>query len=407
MGHTAAYREDNDRDHLIRLLLVQTTYAHYRRRLVAELETRPRLLVTYLHDPRGPITRGPSPISAMKFPTSARVLEREVLKLGPFAYHRSLIRAVNEQSFDAVLVTGDAHNLSYWVLLLAARLRLVQPRVFLWTHGWSRPDGRLTALVKRAFFTLASGLLLYSERARAIGLEEGYPAERLHVIGNSLDLDDGSERRRQGIKPRPSETLPYLQIICVARLTHDREMEELFWAMNALRTMGVSPTLTLVGEGEALPGLRRLALSLGVDVRFLGAIYDPEELSRLYANSDVCVIPGRAGLTVAQALAYGVPVVAHGEHDRQMPEVSAIDGATTGMLYRRGDPNDLARKVLHVVNQRRRGRYSDEECRSAFMREFSARRHAELIELAIARGISDHVMSRSKRDDTWHYRGRQ
>ncbi|CAD5243310.1 glycosyltransferase family 4 protein [Thermococcus camini] len=72
--------------------------------------------------------------------------------------------------------------------------------------------------------------------------------------------------------------------------------------------------LWVVGDGDLLDEYRQMALELGLGsrVRFFGRIDDPEELAGIYLKSGVLVLPSSFesfGMVVAEALAFGVPVI--------------------------------------------------------------------------------------------------
>jgi len=70
-------------------------------------------------------------------------------------------------------------------------------------------------------------------------------------------------------------------------------------------------TLTVAGDGPALPDWRRAAGSRGVPVRFTGRV-SREELPSLYAGADVFVFPAlrdSGGSALLEAMSLGVPAV--------------------------------------------------------------------------------------------------
>lgn len=84
---------------------------------------------------------------------------------------------------------------------------------------------------------------------------------------------------------------------------------------------------------------------------FLGAIYEEDQLAPLFLGARAVVSPGKVGLLAMHAMAYGTPVITHGDLDRQMPEIEAIEPGVTGALFKRGDDADLARQMLVFINR--------------------------------------------------------
>ncbi|HYB09436.1 MAG TPA: glycosyltransferase [Alphaproteobacteria bacterium] len=117
----------------------------------------------------------------------------------------------------------------------------------------------------------------------------------------------------------------------------------------ALRAVAMLPDayLWLAGEGEEDAALHALTAELGIGarVRFLGWRRDPEAL---IDQADVVVVPSRQealGLTILEAWAQGVPVVAS---DTPGPSY-LIEPEVSGILFRREDPAALAAALARVL----------------------------------------------------------
>lgn len=115
--------------------------------------------------------------------------------------------------------------------------------------------------------------------------------------------------------------------------------------MRLLRNEGVLVNFLVVGSGPAEDELKQMAKDLCLPVCFWGQSYDESALARLYAMSDLTVIPDKAGLTVIQSLAYGVPVLAHDDWESQGPEWEAIVPGKTGLYFASGDVLGLSRAI--------------------------------------------------------------
>jgi glycosyltransferase involved in cell wall biosynthesis len=110
--------------------------------------------------------------------------------------------------------------------------------------------------------------------------------------------------------------------------------------------------LKIVGSGDYLNDLKDLAerLNLSGWVQFTGFVSEEEKI-KLYREAWVSVYPSLKegwGLTNIEANACGTPVVAS-----NVPGLrdSVLDGQT-GLLFRYGDINDLADKLIRVLSDR-------------------------------------------------------
>ncbi|MHC5005260.1 MAG: glycosyltransferase, partial [Planctomycetota bacterium] len=230
--------------------------------------------------------------------------------------------------------------------------RLAGKRVLFWTHGWTHPDSPLAAALKRAFFGLAHGLLLYGHGAKVIGLASGFDAERLHVIYNSLDYAaqraareaiTAEDVRRTRTELFGDPDVPV--VVCPTRLVPVRRLDQLLDALALLRRRGRTVNALLIGDGPQREELERQAAANELPVHFYGACYDERELGRLIMAGTVTVAPGRVGLTAIHSMAFGVPVITHDDPARQMPEFEAIVPGRTGDLFPPGDVEALADRL--------------------------------------------------------------
>jgi glycosyltransferase involved in cell wall biosynthesis len=174
----------------------------------------------------------------------------------------------------------------------------------------------------------------------------------MHVVGNSLDYEvqkaarEDFEASISGRRPRIQPIVEGAYFLAVARLVRSVEMS---LAIEAMAKMPPGVTLVIVGAGPERESLEAQAVALNVPVRFLGPIYDEAALASLFSRACAVVSPGKVGLLALHALAYGAPVITHGDLDHQMPEVEAITPGITGAFYRRGDAADLADKMAQFL----------------------------------------------------------
>jgi glycosyltransferase involved in cell wall biosynthesis len=298
-------------------------------------------------------------------------------------------RIALSRSFDVIIFIGDAQFLSTWIAAALARLR--GKRVLMWTHGMLRSEAGLKGLVRRAFYRLAHGLLLYGQRARALLVACNFKSNNLYVVYNSLDtaaqlrsqgnLDaEAVSRARQSL--HVPENAPLL--ISIGRMTREKELHVLVTAMARLRSPGDRAHLLLVGDGPARVDMERLVGECGLSerVHFLGEIYSEQQLCPLICAADLCVSPGSVGLAAMHAMIYGTPVITHDQLDAQKPEFEAIRSGLTGGFFHRGDADHLARTIEEWLstgpNPRRRTM-----CTEAILRHYTPRHQCDVIDAAV------------------------
>ncbi len=223
-------------------------------------------------------------------------------------------------------------------------------QVYYWAHGWRQRESGAKGLVRRCYFRLAHRLLLYGRRSRGIALENGFDARRVHVIYNCLDYPaQRAARQRLGMAERQalrrdlfgSDDVPV--VACPTRLVPQRRLDLLLEAVARLRaTHQRRVQVLLVGDGPERAALEALAERLQVEVHFAGACYDEERMAGYLTAATCTVAPGMVGLSAMHSLAFGVPVLTHGDPDRQNAESEAVVPGLTGDHFRTDDVDDLA-----------------------------------------------------------------
>lgn len=309
--------------------------------------------------------------------------------IGPFLLQPYVLTYALTSTSSASIFYGDVKHLSTWIAALVLRAR--GKRVYFWTIGWHRPEAGLKRMTRMIFYRLANGLLLYGETGRVIGLQMGYPPDRMHVIGNSHD----SSRRDTGSVPGdPAQVnvkiwsgLNCSEIVgAVVRPNANKRLDLLVHAVHTLRQGGRDVGVLIVGEGPCVDSLRELALRLDVPASLPGAIYSPEELESVYRRLIISVVPEALGLTAIQSLWHGRPVITCDDVHRQMPEHESIRPGVTGDYYVTDDVADLALTIERwIVYSKSSECEIARKCRDEVARNWTATAHARRITETITR----------------------
>jgi glycosyltransferase involved in cell wall biosynthesis len=169
----------------------------------------------------------------------------------------------------------------------------------------------------------------------------GIPAERIEVILCGLDHD---RYRDLGLERYDRPTIVHL-----GRLRKYKSVEIAMKAMETVRKSVPEARLVIVGDGPWRVQLERYAASLGIGdaIEFTGFLRG-EELVEMLNRSHLLFNPSPKegwGLTVVEANACGVPVVAS---DRPGLRDSVIDGET-GFLVPYGDATAFGDKAVSLL----------------------------------------------------------
>ncbi len=171
--------------------------------------------------------------------------------------------------------------------------------------------------------------------------EHGVPGENISLVHNAVD--------HELYTPPATPRAPGLTIGYLGRIKAYKSVDHVLRAFAIVRSTLPGSRLVVVGDGDARPGLERLAgdLGLGDAIEFTGYVPAEEKVRRLQ-QMDLVVNPSAKegwGLTVVEANACGVPVVAS---DVPGLRDSVVDG-TTGWLYPYGNIDRLAATIQRVL----------------------------------------------------------
>ena len=149
--------------------------------------------------------------------------------------------------------------------------------------------------------------------------------------------------RSRGQRPAGSP----LRMVMVSRLVHEKKGQDLL--IEAVAALEGKVTVDFIGIGESMEFLKQLTADKGAEawVRFLGKRTQPEVRSML-ADYDLFVQPSRYegfGLTVAEAMASGVPVLVSA--GQGPAEVTC--GDRYGWTFENGNADELTGMIRYIT----------------------------------------------------------
>ncbi|MER9061657.1 glycosyltransferase family 4 protein [Mesorhizobium sp. M0698] len=304
--------------------------------------------------------------------------------IGPFTIQIGLMRKLLAGKFSHIIFLGNPYILTNWPYALLARW--TGYKVYFWTHGWLNAEGKLRQVLRNLYYRIPHGLMLYGVRAKSIGAGFGFKERNLHVIYNSLNYESQKTARIRIEREDNDGSHLSDYIVCVARLTRELKIHQAIEALNVVyRNTGKSIVLQLIGDGLLRDELEDLARKLNVNVVFNGAIYDEQRIADIVYHARAMVSPGKVGLTAMHGLAYGIPIITHGNFDNQMPEVEAIEPGITGDFFKEDDVESLA-AVLTKWMETPRTRKERLRAIATIEDRYTPRSQVLMIECALASG---------------------
>ena len=334
-------------------MLQQLVLPAYRVATFQELARRPGidLTVVYAGEPDLPSVKADG-FSALRTPMWRGRLGRH-----PIYWHRAQVGYATRSTTDVLILSGDPHYASLVPALLRARLTRVP--TILWTHGIATAATHVRGVTHVALAKMATALLLYNRAAARRYEQWGLSPKRLFVAPNSLDQAPTQAARRAWADPgrldrfaREQRLGPGPVILFVSRLGPDRRVDLLLRAAKDLVVSHPGLQVVLIGEGRKLQSLHELVRSLQLDrhVRFMGAMYDQEQLAPWFLSADVFCVPDQVGLSILHAFGYGLPVVTSDHVEAHGPEFEALRHEENGLIYPHGDASGLAAALRRLFD---------------------------------------------------------
>jgi len=253
---------------------------------------------------------------------------------------------------DLVIALGSPYSITAWMLLILCKI--INVPVLLWGHGLLGGESGVKWHIRKFFYKMASGQLLYGDYAKKLLTEKGVCSEDLFVVYNSLDYDNQlkiykkltahmKHEFRNGLGVKKDARL----LVFTGRLQPVKRLDMIINAVGLLCKKDLDVHVAFIGDGQQKQFLEELSIKNNVrdKVHFLGASYDEDYLGLVLGSSDLCVIPSGAGLSIMHSLIFGTPVLIHDEVMHHFPEWEAVVENETGLYYKYNDIDDLASKI--------------------------------------------------------------
>lgn len=208
---------------------------------------------------------------------------------------------------------------------------------------------------RRTWLERVDRYVALSHFSKELFVRLGLPAEKIVVKPNFVDADPGIGEGKGGFA------------LFVGRLTPEKGVRTLLEAWSRLKE---TVPLKIVGDGPEAPAVRG-AVSRSRHIEWLGQCSNAEVLE-LIGDATILVFPSEwyepFGRVVIEALARGTPVLAA----ERGAAAELVAAERTGLHFRPGDPDDLARQAERLLSDPTRLARFRRRARQEFERNFSS-----------------------------------
>lgn len=202
----------------------------------------------------------------------------------------------------------------------------------------------LTAFVRKYCYARVSGTLNYSTAAYDIIPSYGVDKKQIHVTYNSTDTEALLAEKESVLASEPLLPKSERRLLHIGRLVKWKRVDLLIDAFARIVKRYPDAELLIVGDGPELNNLKQQAADLHLQdyIRFTGAVYDPKALGAYMNESTVYVLAGMGGLSINDAMTYGLPVLCS---VCDSTERDLVIDSKNGYFFREGDVESLAEKI--------------------------------------------------------------
>lgn len=245
--------------------------------------------------------------------------------------------------------------------------KLCGARVVYQIHGGSVKQ--MNRAVLRVALALPDVVVVLA-RCERDELRELLPQQNVALVPNAIDCEPF-------LQPRDKAEGP-LKLFHIGRLVPAKGVFEIVQALARVRELGLDATLTIAGDGPALPRVRAMVdeLGLAAHVTFAGPAFG-ERKTRLTCDADVLLLPTYHAEGLPYALLEGmaaglVPIVTR---------VAAIPDVVTEGIHGRfvppRDPEAIAQAIVALASDRAALARMSARCRERALSAYSIERLAD------------------------------
>lgn len=259
------------------------------------------------------------------------------------------------KNYEVVFIGGNPRVISD--LLLSTFMHFTGKKIIHWTMAHSFRANAATERIRLRWSKIFNNIFVYTDAEVKYLRDRGFKKNFITGMNNGLDQKKIDSVTNSWSKIRLNEwqaandlTKRTLLLSC-ARLDAKNNFDLLIQALPAIVTEVPDLIWCVIGRGNEKGKLEKIVDEAGLSkhVRFVGAIYQEEDLAPWFLTAKLFVHPAAIGLSLLHAFGYGLPVVTHGSAGLHGPEYAAFSPELTGRNFNEGDAEHLAAVIIGLL----------------------------------------------------------
>jgi glycosyltransferase involved in cell wall biosynthesis len=307
------------------------------------------------------------------------------------------------RDFDVYVFYGNPRVVSN--VIWATLFKLLGRPVIIWGQGHTAGANHFYEQLRLGWWQFFDYILVYTDREARYLKDYGFRRKIVIGINNGLDQEQieataSNWRFEKLVRWQAQQGITGKKILLSsARLEPKNRFALVVQALPQLSQRFPNLLWCVIGDGYEKASLQTLADKRKVAqyIRWLGPIYDEDDLAPWFLSSRMLVHPGAIGLTLLHAFGYALPVVTQDNLASQMPEIAAFSDEVNGLFFKQGDVVSFCKRVTLAINDtkmlQKLGQNALEVVRTRYNTQVMANRFLEIVNICGAKHM--HIEGKS------------
>ena len=282
-------------------------------------------------------------------------LKTRFLHLGSriLPWHVGLISELHKFKPVVILCEGESNFLGYIQAIIYRLLYKKDVALMHWCFislpGEPIEKRNFRSKIKAYFRRHFDAFVLYSSFSKERLLKLGQPAEKIFVATNVgdvqhfLNLSDALTETKSEAKQKLA-LADQFTVIYLGTLDENKRPDIMLEL--AKETPFKDINFVLLGSGSIYDKLKNRVRNENIANVYLPGRIE-KELSLYLRSADALLIPGRGGIVMSEAMAFGVPVIVH---QADGTEYDLVQNKVTGLLLQNGSLTDFREAITFLIN---------------------------------------------------------